>query len=270
MLYPILKMLGSDYSINVVTYVKRFESYFKPLVKSLEKYFPNVEKNYVLNGFYDPGVQQEYLKNAKGFLRTTSASNVIAYNESQPLARCFNQLILHSTGKKILILNDDLLIRFLFRPFFELQMWLFATGVVNNTWSISWLSKDIVRRVGWFDERFPAIGQEDADYGLRIALERGQKEMQVMHQRNIYCFGITNVVAGNTDPGWKKDSVIIGSGYAQSNKDYFEKKWETSKEPLEGGVSLQGVYHRIRPGFETPLFYDLGLLDNPLKSPLES
>ena len=263
MIYPFLKAIGSDYSIGVVTYVKRFESYFKPLVASLEKYFPKVEKNYVLNGFYDPAIQAEYLKKAKEFLRGTSAANVIAYSESQPLARCFNQLILHTTGKKVLILNDDLLIRRLFRPFFELQMWPFETCVVNNTWSISFLSKDTVRKVGWFDERFPAIGNEDGDYGLRIAIQKGQKEMQVLHQHNIYCFGITNVVAGNTDPGWKKDSAIVGSGYAQSNKDYFEKKWETSKTPLENSVCLQGVYHRIRPDSETPQFYGWDLLDKP-------
>lgn len=268
MIYPILKMLGSGYSIGVVTYVRRFEKFFQPLVKSLEKYFPKVEKNYVLNGFYDQAIQQDYLKNAKEFLRATSAANVVAYEESQPLARCFNQLILHSSGKKVLILNDDLLIRWLFRPCFELQMWPFETCVVNNTWSISFISKDTVRKVGWFDERFPAIGQEDADYGLRIALQKGQKAMQVMHQHNIYCFGITNVVAGNTDPGWKKDSAIIGSGYAQANKDYFEKKWEISNEPLEGGVQLQNNYFRVRKGMETPLFYDYNLLDNPLKSPI--
>lgn len=268
MIYPLLKAIGSDYSIGVVTYVKRFEQYFMQLVKSLEKYFPKVEKNYVLNGFYDPAIQAEYVRKAKEFLKGTSAKNVIAYNESQPLARCFNQLILHSTGKKVLILNDDLLIRFWFRPCFELQMWPFETCVVNNTWSISFISKDTVRKVGWFDERFPAIGQEDADYGLRIALQKGQKAMQVMHQHNIYCFGITNVVAGNTDPGWKKDSAIIGSGYAQANKDYFEKKWEISEQPLTGGVQLQNDYFRVCQGMGTPQFYDFGLLDNPLKSPL--
>ncbi len=269
MIYPLLKAIGSDYSIGVVTYVKRFETYFKPLVASLEKYFPNVEKNYVLNGFYDQAIQAEYLNNAKQFLKGTSASNVIAYNESQPLARCFNQLILHSTGKKVLILNDDLLVRFLFRPCLEMQMWPFENGVVNNTWSISWLSKETVRKVGWFDERFPAIGNEDGDYGMRIALQKGQKAMQVLHQHNIYCFGITNVVAGNTDPGWKKDSAIIGSGYAQANKDYFDKKWETSKNFLENSVCLQGVYYRIRPGFETPQFYDYKHLEHPMKSPVK-
>ncbi len=268
MIYPLLKAIGSDYSIGVVTYVKRFDSYFKPLVRSLEKYFPGVEKNYVLNGFYDQSIQSEYIKNAKDFLKGTTASNVIAYNESQPLARCFNQLILHSSTKKVFILNDDILIRFLFRPFFEAQMWPFENGVVNNSWSHSWFSKETVKKVGWFDERFPAIGQEDGDYGLRIAMQKRQKSIEVLHQQNIYCFGITNIVAGNTDPGWKKDSAIVGSGYAQSNKDYFEKKWEISKEPLAQGIRLQKEYYRIRPGMETPNFYDLKLLDNPLKSPL--
>ena len=268
MIYPLLKVIGSDYSIGVVTYVKRFDQYFKPLVGQLEKCFPGVEKNYVLNGFYDPAVQAEYVKKAKDFLKDTSAANVVAYNESQSLSKCFNQLILHSSGKKILILNDDINLRRPFRWFFEAQMWPFENGVVNNTWSLMFLSKKTIKKVGWFDERFPAIGMEDMDYGLRIALVRGQKGIEVMHQQNIYCFGVTNIVAGNTDPGWKKDSAIVAGAFAQSNKDYFEKKWETSSQPLPGSIRLQKNFFRVRAGMETPKFYNLSLLDNPLKSPL--
>lgn len=268
MIYPILKAIGSDYTIGVVTYVKRFETYFKPLVLALEKYFPNVEKNYVLNGFYDPEIQAEYLKKAKDFLKQTSASNVVAYEKSESLSKCWNQLVLHSNHSKILILNDDVLIRLLFRPFFESQMWMFENGVVNRSWSHSWFSKKTIREVGWFDERFPAIGMEDMDYGLRLALQKKQEGVEVMHQHNIFCFGVTNIIAGNTDPGWKKDSKIVNNAFAQSNKDYFDKKWETSNHPLNGGVRLQKEYFKIRTGMETPEFYDFSLLDNPLKSPL--
>ena len=268
MIYPLLKVIGSDYSIGVVTYVRRFEKFFQPLVLALEKYFPKVEKNYVLNGFYDQAVQQEYLKNAKAFLKATSAANVIAYNQSQSLSRCWNQLILHSSKPKFLILNDDVLLRQPFRYFFEAQMWPFDNGVVNNTWSLMFLSKKTIKKVGWFDERFPAIGMEDLDYGLRLALVKGQKAIQVMHQHNIYCFGVANIVAGNADPGWKKDSAIVGGAFAQSNKDYFDKKWEYNKQPLQGAIKLQNEYFQIRPGMETPKFYDFGLLDKPLSSPL--
>lgn len=269
MIYPLLKAIGSDYSIGVVTYVKRFEQYFKPLVASLEKYFPEVEKNYVLNGFYDPKIQAEYLKNAKEFLNGTSAKNVIAYNESQSLSKCWNQLVLHSSGKKILILNDDINLRWLFRYFFETQMWPFENCVINNTWSLQFLSKDTIRKVGWFDERFPAIGMEDLDYGFRLALALGKKEIKTMHQHNIYCFGVTNIVAGNTDPGWKDKSAIVNGAFAMANKDYFHKKWESHKEPMERTIKLKDDYYNIRPGMETPQFYDFSLLDKPLSSPIK-
>ena len=269
MIYPILKFLGSDYSIGVVTYVKRFDQYFKPLVAGLEKYFPGAEKNYVLNGFYDPQIQAEYVKKAKDFLKGTSAANVVAYNESQSLSKCFNQLILHSSGKKILILNDDINIRWPFRYCLEAQIWLFKTFVINNTWSLSVLSKDTVRKVGWFDERFPAIGQEDGDYGLRMYIAEGKKAIITNHMHNIYCFGVTNIIAGNEDPGWKKTSAVVGGKYAQANNDYFNEKWESSRQPLPGSIFAYGKdYLRIRPGMETPQFYDFNLLDHPLKSPL--
>jgi hypothetical protein len=269
MIYPLLKAIGSDYSIGVVTYVKRFETYFKPLVLSLEKYFPGVEKNYVLNGFYDQTIQAEYLNNAKQFLKGTSASNVVAYNESQSLCRAWNQLILHSSKPKILILNDDLIIGPLFRSFFELQMWPFDFRVINKTWSISLFSKNIIRKVGFMEERFPAMGSEDLDYCLRLYKAWGRKEMPGHAEDTIYCPSIKNIVAKNEDPGWSKISETIKHKTAVVNEEFFKTKWEVSEKPMIDSIfAFNKVYYRIRPGMETPNFYDFSLLDNPLKSPI--
>lgn len=266
MIYPLLKLIGSDYSIGVLTYIKRFDEFFKPLVSQLEKYFPGVEKNYVLNGHYDPG-QAEYLKKAKEFLRGTSARNVISYNESQPLCRAWNQLILHSTKPKILILNDDLTITRLFRPSFEFQMWPFEFRVVNKTWSICLLSKAIVRKVGWMEERFPAMGWEDLDYSLRLYKAWGKNKMPGHAEDTIYCPGIKNIVAKNEDPGWKLISATVGQKTAVANEEFFKKKWEISDTPLPDSIyAFNKAYYRVRSGMETPLFYDFSLLNNPLRS----
>lgn len=268
MLYKFLNAIGSGYSIGVVTYVKRFDQHFKPLITALEKYFPDVEKNYVLNGFYDPEIQAEYLKKARSFLRSTSAANVIAYSENQSLSKCWNQLILHAKKPKILIMNDDVSLFGLFRPCLESQIWLYDSAVINKSWSHFFISKNTVKRVGWFDERFPGVGMEDGDYGLRLAIAAGKKFEFDHHQHNIYCFGTTNKVAGNDDPGWKKFSANVNGKYTQANQDFYEKKWEISKQPLDNSIKLQELCYRIRPGMETPQFYDFALLDRPIKSPI--
>jgi len=259
----------TKYSIGIVTYVKRFEKFFKPLVLSLEKYFPRVEKNYVLNGFYDRAVQQDYLEKAREFLRGTSASNVVAYDENQSLSKCWNQLVLHSAAPKILIMNDDVEIGRLFKWCLEAQMRMFEAAVINKSWSHFFISKNTIRQVGWFEERFPGVGHEDADYALRMALAGGRKFIPRMFEHNIYCFGIHNIVAKNEDPGWKQVSASINNKYTSANSDFFDSKWESSPKPLEGGINAYGQkYMRIKPGMETSMFYDFALLDRPLKSPL--
>ena len=270
MIYPLLKLLGSDYSIGVVTYVKRFDTYFKPLVKQLENYFPNVEKNYVLNGHYDQIAQEKYLNEAKELLKKTTAKNVVAYKENQCLSRCWNQLILHSKARKVLILNDDITIRALFRPCLESQIWLYATFTINRSWSHFVISKDVIKKVGWFEERFPANGMEDADYALRMALAFGYKIMPKLHHNNIFCFGLTNIVAKNEDPGWKKYSASIDNKFASVNAEFLEKKWQKSKLLTPNSVyAFNEAYFSLSPNMETPQFYDFKFLDNPLKSPLK-
>jgi hypothetical protein len=269
MLSPLLKALGSDYSIGMVTYVRRFENIFKPIVRDLEKYFPDVEKNFVLNGYYDPVLQEKYLTDAKAFLKTASAKNVVAYQENQCISRCWNQLMLHSTKPKVLILSDDIAINRLFRPSLELQLWTKIFTPINHTWSYMVVSKDIIKKVGWFEERFPGNGLEDGDYALRMAMSEGKKEMKGQSEKTIYCFGIKNLMEKNEDPGWKNFSGSVDDRYTSVNQDFFDKKWEKSKTSLPNSIyGFNSDYYRIRPGMETPNFYDLSLLDNPLSSPL--
>jgi len=256
MIRPILKSLNSDYSIGVVTYVRRFDTFFKPLVEQLEKYFPDVEKNYVLNGHYDTPAQEKYLKDAKEFLAGKSTHSVKAYMENQPLSRCMNQLILNSKAKKILIMNDDITVGPLFRPFLEAQIWRYPFFVINKSWCHFVISKDIVKKVGWFEERLPANGHEDGDYALRMGLLSGKSVIPDQSSPKVYCLGIKNIVADNEDPGWSKYSATVAGKYATANDEFFYKKWEISKQPLPQSVSVANeIWCRIRPGMETPNFY---------------
>lgn len=261
--------MSNLFSIGIVTYIRRYDSYFKPLIKQLDLLFPHVEKTVVVNGFYDQEAQAKYLQEITEFLRHTTVTNLIKYQDNQSLAKCWNQLILHSHSHKILILNDDTFVTWPFQYFVRAGMLLYDNSVINNSWSHFWLSKNTVRQNGWFEERLPAVGLEDADYGLRLALAKGQKIMPKHHQHNWYSLGIKNVVAKNTDPGWSKSSHTINNKYAQANSDFFAQKWEKSKTNLQGGMyCFNDSFYRIRPGMETPLFYDLSLLDHPLNSPI--
>ncbi len=252
----------SQFSIGVVTYINRFETYFKPLVRQLDLLFPGVQKNYVLNGYYDQAKQQDYLEQAKAFLKSTSADNIITFNEHHGLTHCWNQLLISSRATKVLILNDDLIINRLFSWSLKLQIDFFETAVINRSWSHFIISKTTARQVGWFDERFVGMGSEDADYALRMSLAEGKTTMTHNYIKTIYCLGVKNVVARDTDPGWKKISEFSQGKYAKVNFEFFLKKWDIIKEPKPGYVqAFNGDYFGIRPGMDTPMFYPLSLLD---------
>jgi hypothetical protein len=255
------------YSIGVVTYIKRFDSYFVPLVRQLERVFPGVQKNYILNGYYDQQQQQAYLAKAKAFLKTTSASNVVAYEDHQALAKCWNQLILHSREEKVVILNDDVEVYPTFKWFLNLQIGRFDSATINRSWSHYFISKSTVRNIGWFDERLAGNGMEDGDYAMRMAMYYGIKEMPHSHMHNIYCLGIKNIVAGNPDPGWKGRYLNINNRFAKVNEDFFNQKWQPSQQQTEGSIHFMVVYCKLNPMFITPMYYDLNLLDHPLSSP---
>lgn len=252
------------FSMGVVTYISRFEEYFKPLVKQLDAYFPNVEKNYLLNGFYDQDRQKKYLEQALSFLSSTQAHSVTYYNEHQSLAKCWNQLIIRSGPQKIVVMNDDLRIDWRYRWFLNLQLPFYQQAVINRTWSNFLISKNTVRKFGWFDERFLGVGHEDADYQLRQAFVL-RKNSPRLYFHTLYCLGIKNIVAKNFDPGWKKFSKTIGDKYTQYNTDFFYQKWDRSDTAKPAYVcAFDGKYFGVKPGMETPMFYDLDVLNNPL------
>lgn len=250
------------YSIGVVTYVNRFEEYFKPLVNSLDKIFPGYEKNYVLNGYYDQEKQEKYLKDANNFLRSTSAGKIISYNQHQSLSKCWNQLLINSKADKVLILNDDLKISRLFKFFINLQANLYDTAVINRSWSHFFVSKDTIKRVGWFDERFLGMGSEDADYALRLAIAAKKTVMPNNYLHNLYCLGVKNVIAHDTDPGWKQISNFSQGKYSEINYKFFHEKWDVCKQTKKDYLyGFKFGYYNIKPGMETPLFYPLSVLD---------
>jgi hypothetical protein len=77
--------MSKSFSIGIVTYIRRYDAYFKPLIKQLDELFPNVEKTVVVNGFYDQEAQAKYLKDVTEFLKSTTVTNLVKYQENQRL-----------------------------------------------------------------------------------------------------------------------------------------------------------------------------------------
>lgn len=264
-----MKVLSLDYSIGIVTYVERYEKSFKKLALELSRQFPDVEKNAVLNGFPNKVKQLKYIKEATEFLHECGFKHVITYEEHQSLAKGWNTLLIMSNSPKVLILNDDCEVGPGFRDEFESQRsdyeWLF----LNESFSHFMTSKNVIKKVGWFDERFLGIGHEDGDYARRCAIKGFEYDV------GIYCPSLKNLQIKEEHVSFTTKSSERSGNYSQYNERYFKKKWKHADSP-QRGYTLIPIRHltqfaghppgknsfcKQRWGMETPIFYPFDILD---------
>ena len=144
----------ADFSIGIVTYVDRYDRFFKGLIKKLVTIFPDTEIVIAINGYHDQSIQKDYLEKINGYLSGFPRVKIVQFHEPQSLSRLWNLLILNSSNKKTLILNDDINIA----PFFRSN--IYSSGILNEdialinlSWSHFLISKATVKKIGWFDER---------------------------------------------------------------------------------------------------------------------
>lgn len=257
-------MKSSKYSIGVVTYHARFEEYLKPLINNLARIFPDREILCVLNGHPDQTLQIKYLNEATDFLSQFPNVRYLAQATFQPLTKSWNQLISLSRTEKIAILSDDVYVGDVFREELERVIIKHPTlFLLNKTWCHFVTTKETVRKVGWFEERFPGIGWEDNDYMFRMKMT----DIECPSEKVL---GILNLSTDNDDnPGWENPEDRKMK-YTSANEDYFQKKWWTEKYDGNGPKythDSKGPYGRfaLKPGMETPLFYDLSVLESEAK-----
>jgi hypothetical protein len=248
----------------VVTYLGRFETYFKPLIKRLHFLFPDYDIIVWINGHHDQIKQISYLNEITAFLKKFTNIRYITHYEHQPLPNGFNWLILMAESDKILILNDDIFLRYDFRYNFERLFPLPKICTFNGTWSHFFINKKIVGAAGWFDERLRGIGYEDTDYAIRLA----RKGIAL---QDIRIPGLYNLMAPPVDASWAQISDITLGKYSQINQDFFLRKWgipynEPVSEPDFIKINAVGHEWLIRPDpdlVEVPEFYPLSCLGNP-------
>jgi hypothetical protein len=281
-----------DYSIGVVTYVERFPKLFKQLAVDLTKYFPDVERNAIVNGFNpDRAKQLRYLRAVTPFLQDCGFRHVLTFEEHQPLAKCWNLLCILSSMPKILLLNDDVTVGESFRAEFETQRGAADFLLLNGTFSHFMISKTVMKRIGWFDERFTGIGAEDGDCARRAA------SVGFPYDKAVFCPSLRNQQPAEQEVGFTSTQTARHGNYASGNDAFFRRKWHEVKKPKKGYAPLsanhivalvgQGdrgyvssadfrslkqqvehgggkclTYVKLRWGMQTPVFYPFDILDS--------
>ena len=240
------------YTIGIVTYVDRYSLFFKPLIKNLVKIFPDTEFTIAINGYYDQGIQKKYLTEIKAYLSNFINVKIVDFMEPQSLSKLWNLVIINSTSEKVLIFNDDILISPSFRRHLERSDVLKSDiGIINSSWSHFIISNKIVLKIGWFDERFPAVGNEDQDYECRLVMND-----LLLSEHQIK--GLKNVVFLTKNFSYGKKVDVEEKKYIKQNKIFFDSKWNLSKDPKSGYkyVRILDQYVQLKPEMDTPNFYN--------------
>lgn len=243
--------MQKSFSIGIVTYVDRYEIFFKSLINRLAYCCPDTEIVVVVNGYYDIEKQRAYLQQIKLFLSKFKQVKIIDFEEPQSLSKLWNLALINASNEKILIMNDDLKIA----PWFgkELKQCKVLENniaLVNRSWSHFVIAKQVVKEIGYFDERFPAVGNEDEDYECRLVLKGIRIETFRMNS-------LKNIVFKTKNFSYGENISTVNDKYVKANKIFFDKKWSTSETAKEGYVFVEilNLFVKLKIGMETPNFY---------------
>ncbi len=240
------------FEIGIVTYVARYEAYFKPLVANLKRQFPDVMIRVAVNGYHDQVRQLEFLAHVERDFGVDPGVELQTWTEPQSLSLLWNRLIRSVSADYALILNDDLTPAPGFRRELEINWRPDSETVclINRSWSSFFIPTNLVNAIGWFDERFPGVGNEDQDYEARMALDGRVPQ-------NMRIWTLDNLIVKTTDFSYGPEMKVANLKYSGPNLEFFNSKWEVRNFPAEGyiWVEILKAYVRIRPGMATPNFY---------------
>lgn len=225
-------------TIGITTYKDRFESCLKPLLPKLSALFPKEQLIIIANGHYLQEEQRRYAGVFSEFCNRFGNVGAEVYIEPRGLSYLWNRIIEKAVHPKILILNDDIMIKPGFRRLVKRLLDESCPVVtVNSSWSHFLITREAVAGVGLFDEGFKEIGGEDDDYLARMALagiRPGNIVSGSISGRSKHRMQTTRLNS------YGRDMSKEAGGYSTLNTEYLMSKWETSDTYFEGAREVQG------------------------------
>lgn len=232
----------AKFSIGVTTFMDRFDSCLRPLIKKLTALFPDQQIIIIANGHVRQKNQMKYLKRIRNFCQKYPKIELISYMEPKGLSHLWNTIIDRASNSKVLLLNDDIQIKMNFSRFICFSGMIDQEiATINSSWSHFLISRKLYQQVGPFDEGLKEIGGEDDDYAARLAIDG-------IELTNFYTETISaklrkkrKILIQNS---YGKDMSFERFGYSNYNSEYLEKKWEMSMEYFEGSVEVPNRWMR--------------------------
>ena len=220
----------NKFSIGIVTFDKRFNLYYRPLLTQIKKHWPDVEIICPVNGVHNSVFPQGYRRDFLNFISDYDFVYPAFFPKFRSLASLWNHCLIASSNDSVLVLNDD--VQFtdeFFDPFLQLDDP--RTFTLNKSWSHFVANRREINEVGWFDERFLGVGNEDGDMNWRYNkfFDRAVTNHQVP--------GVLNFSSQTTGD---LDNQRKTSKYSMFNHHFFREKYEINPSGFSDGWTWDG------------------------------
>jgi len=220
-----------DFSIIIVTFESRFFEYALPLIKNLRTEI-DTPIFILINGNYSKVKPNSKLQIFLKELANFDSVYPIAFATFRGCAELWNTGIVNSDSEYYLILNDDINIypNSIKSRLDLLGNLLTEHGLVtiNRSFSHFGISRRCIQEIGFFDEHFIGMGEEDRDFAYRFESLYGRKHYNLFTE-SFFHFGDESA-----DENIKK---IPQNKRSLFNLEYYQKVYT-----LDLNSKVQGVY----------------------------
>mgnify|MGYP001562215739 FL=1 len=158
------------YNVVIITYYKRFQEWFKPLLLEIKKQRPNCEVIVAVNGEIS-SFREDFRKEILNFCAEFEKVYPILYPRFRGFSRLCNLSIQFSPEENVLILSDDIELEEEFFKHYEDILNYTSVNPkegqsfsINDSFSAFSINKKDAIDINWFDERFLGMGYEDGDF----------------------------------------------------------------------------------------------------------
>ena len=219
-------------TIGITTFADRFEKYFKPLLNRIREFDNHTEIIVAVNGEHNQAFNESYRQKILAFLSPQQNVFPIMFPVFRGVAKLWNSIIIHASNHYILMLNDDIMIN---SPTFvedikrQIILNEYRSFTINNSWSHFLISRKEIDYLGYFDERFLGIGEEDGDISWRYFHEY-RREIANVKLKYFDNF------AEETVNSYKPVNIECHSGtkYSRFNRNFIQQKYVNDQYGIPG------------------------------------
>ena len=236
-----------NYTIGITTYEKRFGKYLKPLILSIKEHRPDIEIILTINGENKKHFDKDYLSSILSFCSTQTSVYPSVFPNFRSLCKLWNTCLVNSSNENILILNDDITISsevfFIHLEGFLPRSRPRQSFKINGSWSHSFLNRQEVNEVGWFDERYLGIGEEDGDFEWRWERRFGSP---------VSTINLPGIINHVDHDNCLLNINVVNNKYSQFNYDFaFNEKYKGCPDGDNFGI----MNRSLKCESETPGLY---------------